>query len=225
MSDTDRHSHWENVYQTKGDRDVSWFEESPRVSLDLIRATGAPTSASIIDIGGGAARLVDALLDERFEDITVLDLSEKALATSRARLGAGSAHVKWIAADVTAWEPSQTYDILHDRAAFHFLTDAKDRAVYAEQVLRAVRSGGHVIIGTFALDGPERCSGLPVIRHDAASLGHSARSVVRTCREPQSRSRYTVRCHPALPVQPISTLKLGGTSASACGALRNRVGI
>ena len=171
MSDTGRHSHWEKVYQTKGDRDVSWFEESPRVSLDLIRATGVPTSTSIIDIGGGASRLVDALLDEGFEDITVLDLSEKALATSRARLGAASAHVQWIAADVTIWEPSRTYDVWHDRAAFHFLTDATDRAAYAERVSRAVRPGGHVIIGTFAPDGPERCSGLPVVRHDATSLG------------------------------------------------------
>jgi len=171
MSDTDRHSHWENVYRTKGDRDVSWFEESPRVSLELIRATGVKTNASIIDIGGGASRLVDALLDEGFADITVLDLSEQALATSRSRLGARGAKVKWLAADVTAWEPSQTYDVWHDRAAFHFLTDAKDRAAYAERVLRAVRPGGHVIIGTFAPEGPQRCSGLPVVRHDAGSLG------------------------------------------------------
>jgi 2-polyprenyl-3-methyl-5-hydroxy-6-metoxy-1,4-benzoquinol methylase len=171
MSNTDRLSHWETVYQTKGERDVSWFEESPGISLELIRASGAPPSASIIDIGGGASRLADALLDEGFANITVLDLSEKALATSRARLGARSGKVKWIAADVTAWEPSQTYDVWHDRAAFHFLTDAKDRTAYAERVLRAVRTDGCVIIGTFALDGPERCSGLPVVRHDAASLG------------------------------------------------------
>ncbi len=177
MSNIERHAHWENVYQTKGERDVSWFEESPSISLDYIRATGVKPGASIIDIGGGASRLVDALLDEGFEAITVLDLSEKALAASKARLGARSAKVKWVAADVTTWEPSQIYDVWHDRAAFHFLTDPKDRAAYAARVLRAVRPGGHVIIGTFALDGPERCSGLPVVRHDAASLsailGHS----------------------------------------------------
>ena len=171
MSDTGRHAHWQNVYQTKGERDVSWFEESPQISLDLIRATGVGSDAAIVDIGSGASRLVDALLDERFVDITVLDLSEKALATSKARLGARGSQVQWIAADVTAWEPPRTYDVWHDRAAFHFLTDRKDRAAYAEGVLRAVRRGGHVIIGTFALDGPERCSGLPVVRHDAASLG------------------------------------------------------
>ena len=172
MSDLERRAHWENVYQTKGERDVSWFEESPALSLDLIRATGVEASrASIIDIGGGASRLVDALVGAGFKAITVLDLSEKAIATSKARLGARSANVKWIAADVTTWEPSQSYDVWHDRAAFHFLTDPKDRTAYVERVLRAVRPGGHVIIGTFALDGPERCSGLPVVRHDAASLG------------------------------------------------------
>ena len=170
MCNIERHAHWENVYQTKGERDLSWFQESPSISLDLIRSTGMKPGAAIIDIGGGASRLVDALLDEGFEAITVLDLSEKALATSKARLGARSAKVKWVAADVTTWEPSQTYDVWHDRAAFHFLTDPKDRAAYATQLLRAVRPGGHVIIGTFAPAGPERCSGLPVVRHDANSL-------------------------------------------------------
>jgi hypothetical protein len=111
-------------------------------------------------------------LDEGFGTITVLDISEKALETSKARLGAqGAARVKWVAADVTTWEPSQTYDVWHDRATFHFLTDPKDRAAYAERVSRAVHSGGHVIIGTFALDGPERCSGLSVVRYDSATIG------------------------------------------------------
>jgi SAM-dependent methyltransferase len=173
MSNNERHAHWENVYQTKGERDVSWFQESPEISLDLIRATGAGPDASIIDIGGGASRLVDALADERYTAITVLDLSEKALATARSRLGARGAGVEWIAADVTTWEPTQTYDLWHDRAAFHFLTEAKDRAAYVERLLRAVRPGGHVIIGTFAPDGPERCSGLPVVRHDAAALARA----------------------------------------------------
>ena len=167
---SERQAHWQNVYATKGEREVSWFEESPRLSLDLIRATGVSSSAAIIDVGGGASRLVDALLAAGFEDVTVLDLSETALATTRARLGATATKVKWITADVTAWEPAQTYDVWHDRAAFHFL-DAQDRTAYAERILRAVRPGGHVIIGTFAPDGPERCSGLPVARHDAGSIG------------------------------------------------------
>ncbi len=167
----ERQAHWENVYRTKGERDVSWFQERPEISLDMIRATGVSADASIVDIGGGASRLVDALLDAGFEAITVLDLSQEALATSQARLGPRSAKVSWVAADVTAWEPSQSYDVWHDRAAFHFLTEPKDRAAYAERVRRAVRPGGHVIIGTFALDGPERCSGLPVVRYDTAALG------------------------------------------------------
>ena len=170
MSSVERQTHWENVYRTKGERDVSWFQESPQVSLDLIRAAGVDIDASIIDIGGGASRLVDALLDEGFKAVTVLDLSKNALATARTRLGTRSAKVNWVTADVTTWEPTQTYDLWHDRAAFHFLTEPEDRAAYAERVFRAVRPGGFVIIGTFAPDGPERCSGLPVARHDALSL-------------------------------------------------------
>ncbi len=170
MSPPERQAHWQNVYQTKGERDVSWFEESPTISLDLIRATGVSGDASIIDIGGGASRLVDALIAEGFRSLSVLDLSEKALAMSQERLGARAEHVNWIVADVTTWQPTQTYDVWHDRAAFHFLTDPNDCTAYAECVRKAVLARGHVIIGTFALDGPDRCSGLPVIRHDAASL-------------------------------------------------------
>ena len=171
MSTFERKAHWQNVYQTKDERAVSWFQERPDISLDLIHATGVDPNASIIDIGGGASRLVDALISEGFKAVAVLDLSEKALATSKARLGAKGTQVQWIVADVTNWQPSQAYDVWHDRAAFHFLTDSKDRAAYVERVAKAVRVGGHVIIGTFAPDGPERCSGLPVIRHDAAALG------------------------------------------------------
>ena len=171
MSLLDRQSHWQNVYQTKGERDVSWFQEIPTISLDLIRATGAAADTSIIDIGGGASRLADALLAEGFPAVTVLDVSEKALATSRVRLGPRAEQVTWTVADVTAWHPDRRYDVWHDRAAFHFLTDVADRAAYAACVRNAVGPGGHVIIGTFALDGPERCSGLLVVRHDAASIG------------------------------------------------------
>ena len=170
VSTPERQAHWQNVYQTKSERDVSWFEESPTISLDLIRATGVGADASIIDVGGGASRLVDALISEGFRSVTVLDLSEKALSMTRDRLGAHAERVNWIAADITTWQPTQTYEVWHDRAAFHFLTDPNDRTAYAECVRKAVRPGGHVIIGTFALDGPERCSGLPVVRHDAASL-------------------------------------------------------
>jgi 2-polyprenyl-3-methyl-5-hydroxy-6-metoxy-1,4-benzoquinol methylase len=171
MSDIERQAHWENVYQTKGEDEVSWFQDSPAISLDLIRATGVRPDAAIVDIGGGASRLADALLDAGFSSITVLDLSEKALEVSKTRLGERGAGLKWIAADVTVWQPPEVYDVWHDRAAFHFLTDPNHQAAYAACVSKAVRAGGHVIIGTFAPDGPERCSGLPVVRHDAASLG------------------------------------------------------
>ena len=139
MNNIERQAHWEKVYQTKGEHEVSWFQEGPAISLELIRATGVNAKASIIDIGGGASRLVDALLDQGYSAVTVLDLSERALETSKARLGSQSAaKVKWVAVDVTAWEPSQAYDVWHDRATFHFLTDRKDRAAYVERVLRAV---------------------------------------------------------------------------------------
>jgi SAM-dependent methyltransferase len=173
MDSAGRQAHWENVYGTKGEKEVSWFQDSPTISLDLIDATGVAKGASILDIGGGASRLIDALLDQGFESLTVLDLSEKALATTRARLGRKAANVRWIVADVTKWEPAETYDVWHDRAAFHFLMEPHDRAAYAERLREAVRLGGHVIIGTFAPDGPERCSGLPVMRHDAVSLGET----------------------------------------------------
>jgi SAM-dependent methyltransferase len=173
MDSAGRQAHWENVYGTKGEKEVSWFQDSPTISLDLIDATGVAKGASILDIGGGASRLVDALLDQGFESLTVLDLSDKALATTRARLGRKAANVRWIVADVTKWEPAETYDVWHDRAAFHFLMEPHDRAAYAERLREAVRLGGHVIIGTFAPDGPERCSGLPVMRHDAVSLGQT----------------------------------------------------
>jgi trans-aconitate methyltransferase len=171
MSTLERQTHWQTVYQTKDEKAVSWFQERPDISLDLIHSTGADDSASIIDIGGGASRLVDELVNEGFKNVSVLDLSEKALATSKGRVGAAGSQAQWIVADVTSWQPFQTYDVWHDRAALHFLTDPKDRASYVERVLKAVRIGGHVIIGTFAPDGPERCSGLSVVRHDATTLG------------------------------------------------------
>ena len=173
MDSAGRQAHWENVYGTKGEKEVSWFQDSPTISLDLIDATGVAKGASILDIGGGASRLVDALLEQGFESLTVLDLSEKALATTRARLGRKAANVRWIVADVTKWKPAESYDVWHDRAAFHFLMEPHDRAAYAERLREAVRLGGHVVIGTFAPDGPERCSGLPVMRHDAVSLGET----------------------------------------------------
>jgi SAM-dependent methyltransferase len=173
MQSEDRHAHWENVYSKKRENEVSWFEENPALSLELIAQVGATAASPIIDIGGGASRLVDSLLLRGFENITVLDLSETALGSAKARLGPDAARVHWIVADVTTWEPLKSYKIWHDRAAFHFLTNEGDRAAYVVRLRQAVKAGGYAIISTFALDGPERCSGLQITRYDPASLGET----------------------------------------------------
>ena len=170
MNDLSRQSHWENVYATRGEREVSWFQERPALSLELIRAAGATPRSAVIDVGGGASRLVDALLTDGFTAVTVLDISAAALAASRRRLGSAATRVTWIVADITTWEPPQAYELWHDRAVLHFLINEADRAAYVMRLVKALRPGGHAIIGTFALDGPERCSGLPVVRYDASSL-------------------------------------------------------
>jgi SAM-dependent methyltransferase len=167
---SDRSSHWETVYSTKAENEVSWFQESPDISLALIRATGATKESAIIDIGGGASRLADALLRDGYRRVAVLDLSAHALDAVKQRIGGASKEIDWIVADVTTWTPARTFDVWHDRAAFHFLTAASDRAAYIDRLRRAVVAGGHVIIATFALDGPEKCSGLPVQRYDAKGL-------------------------------------------------------
>ncbi len=160
---------WEDVYQSKGEAETSWFEDRPQVSLDLIAATGATSKAAIVDVGAGASRLVDCLLEMGFHRIIVLDLSETALAKARARLP-DDAPVEWVVANVLDWQPSGHLDVWHDRAAFHFLTAAADQEAYLRVMDRALIPGGHAIIGTFAPDGPEKCSGLPVARYDAALL-------------------------------------------------------
>jgi 2-polyprenyl-3-methyl-5-hydroxy-6-metoxy-1,4-benzoquinol methylase len=165
-----RLSHWQNVYREKAENQVSWFQETPAISLELIEAVHPKFDSAIIDIGGGASRLVDVLARAGYRDLTLLDVSENAIAVAKTRMGQPAATVKWIVADVTQWDPARRYDLWHDRAAFHFLNDAADRTAYVERLTSALRSGAHAIIGTFAMDGPERCSGLPVVRYDAALL-------------------------------------------------------
>ena len=164
-------AHWEAVYSQKGEQEVSWFQENPELSLELIARAGATPASGIIDIGGGASRLVDALLSRGFNNLSVLDLSETALAKARARLGAAADKVRWIIADVTTWEVDAGYDLWHDRAAFHFLTEPAAQRAYVERLKLALKPAGHAIIATFALDGPEKCSGLPVARHSAETIG------------------------------------------------------
>ena len=166
----ERVAHWDGIYGNKAEDAVSWYQRTPEPSLTLLRLAGAMPASAIIDIGGGASHLVDALLELGFADVSVLDLSQSALDADKARLGAAAGDVGWICADVTEWRPARRYDVWHDRAAFHFLTDPNDQAAYADRLADALAPGGHAIIGTFAPDGPERCSGLPIVRHDAASL-------------------------------------------------------
>lgn len=167
----ERHAHWEKVYRTKSPDAVSWFQEHATRSLEIIRSIGATSDAKILDAGGGSSILVDDLLTGRFKHVSVLDLSASALEVARRRLGSLGQNVTWITGDILTVElPEQTYDIWHDRAVFHFLTDPADRMAYVGQVMKSVKPGGHVIVATFAPDGPEQCSGLPVARYDPDQL-------------------------------------------------------
>lgn len=163
--------HWEKVYSTKATDAVSWFQPHADCSVGLIMAAGVGRDAAIIDVGGGASSLVDDLLANGFTNLTVLDLSAAALAAARKRLGIRASEVQWIEADITRADlPASQYDVWHDRAVFHFLTSPEDRAAYVKAVFHSVRPGGHVIVATFAEDGPAQCSGLPVMRYRADEL-------------------------------------------------------
>lgn len=169
----DRRTHWERVYAEKQPDQVSWFQAEARRSLDLISEFAARPDAAIIDVGGGASRLVDGLLARGYLDVRVLDLSAAALAAAHARLGTPGDRVHWNVGDVLTVEfAPQSVDVWHDRALFHFLTDASDRARYVEQVRHAVRPDGLVLVATFAEDGPLTCSGLEVVRYAPETLHH-----------------------------------------------------
>ena len=172
MGAENRRAHWQSIYTAKAEREVSWFQNDSQPSLTLIEETGSPSSA-VIDIGGGASHLVDGLLNRGFLDLTILDLSSAALAAAKARVGRRAERIKWIVADITTWKPSRVYDVWHDRATFHFMVAESDRAAYLSRLARVLRPGGHAIIATFAPDGPEQCSGLPVRRYDAEALGQA----------------------------------------------------
>lgn len=166
----DRKQHWEQVYAQKQPTEVSWFQPRPEHSLRLITATGIAHDQPLIDLGGGASCLVDNLLEQGYRDVSVLDISGAALQHARQRLGQRAAAVHWIEADATAFEPSRHYALWHDRAVFHFLTDPADREAYRQRLARGLQAGGQLIIATFALDGPERCSNLPVQRYSPETL-------------------------------------------------------
>jgi len=164
-------SRWETVFQTKTDEQKSWFEEYPRQSMRLIEQQALPKDAPIIDVGGGDSRLVDALLDKGYTNVTVLDISETALQNAKQRLGERAEAVQWIATDICDFNPRTRYALWHDRAAFHFLTDATKREQYRAVARKTLAENGKLIVGTFSLDGPERCSNLPVQRYNAGELG------------------------------------------------------
>jgi SAM-dependent methyltransferase len=179
---TDRERHWEQLYRSQPAESVSWFEAAPTMSLALLDRAGLEPQSSVIDVGGGASRLVDRLLVRGVQHVTVLDIAPAALDLARARLGDGAASVTWMAADVlTASLPPAAYDLWHDRAVFHFLTAAADRARYVAQLTHSLRPNGSVILATFAEDGPPRCSGLDVVRYAPDSLARELGPVFELC--------------------------------------------
>lgn len=167
----DAAAHWETIYRTKASDAVSWYRPHLDRSLALIESASPDRRASIIDVGGGESTLVDDLLAKGYRNLTILDVSQTALDVTRARIGAPGGQIRWICADVTRVDlPAQSFDVWHDRAVFHFLTDPADTIAYVRLAARAVKPGGHVIISTFGPEGPTQCSGLDVTRYDASSL-------------------------------------------------------
>lgn len=165
-----RKTHWDTVYGEKSEAQLSWHQDEAKVSIELAEIAGVTEASSVIDIGGGTSRLAGALLAMGLSDVTVLDISQVALDAARDHLGQSGEKVTWISADITSWRPDRFYDLWHDRAVFHFLVDPGERAAYLHTLAKAVNAGGHAIIATFAPDGPERCSGLPVVRYSPADL-------------------------------------------------------
>lgn len=169
MSKT-RQAHWQCVYSEKEPTEVSWYQSVPEKSLHLIRETGVARTEPILDVGGGASTLVDKLHADGYTDVTIMDISGRALERSRARLGETAGAMQWIESDVTEFEPQRRYALWHDRAVFHFLTDASDREKYIDVVARALKPGGYFVLATFGPEGPERCSGLEIRRYGIEQL-------------------------------------------------------
>ena len=165
-----RKSHWEHLYESKSPDAVSWYQAEPTLSLELIARTGVSAQESIIDVGGGASRLVDRLYAQGFRKLAVLDISANALLHARQRLGEAARHIEWFEADITEFSPPHPFDLWHDRAVFHFLTAAGDRARYVEVLRQSLRPGGHLIIAAFAIGGPTKCSGLDIVQYDSDKL-------------------------------------------------------
>jgi trans-aconitate methyltransferase len=168
-TNSERATHWDGVHSSRGPTQMSWFQATPAVSLELMDVLGVSPQSAVIDVGGGASLLVDHLLERGFEDVSVLDVSEAALRSARSRATSG-APVTWVRDDVLSWRPERGFDLWHDRAVFHFLTTAADRDAYLRTMRHGLRPGGAMILATFAPDGPDHCSGLPVARYTPAQL-------------------------------------------------------
>ena len=195
--------HWEEVYATRAANEVSWYQRDPATSVRLVEASSADRSAAIVDVGSGASFLVDRLLDDGYRDITLVDVSARALDGVRTRLGEPARSVTFVCSDALEWSPERAYDVWHDRAAFHFLTDDTDRARYVEVASMSVRPGGALIVATFAADGPTHCSGLPVRRHSA----HDLAAAFGACFTVESSEREE-HVTPAGVVQPFTWMVL-----------------
>ena len=189
---SDTRDHWQSIYVAKEPGDVSWYEPVPRTSLKVIEKH-VGHDGSIIDVGAGASSLVDYLIADGYADVTVLDVSDAALENTRRRLETSSVGPAYVVADLTRWKPGRTFDLWHDRAVFHFMTDARMQAAYAGAMADAVNPGGHAMVATFSVDGPEQCSGLTVVRHDEASL--AARFVADFTLVESWRSTHTTPWH------------------------------
>ena len=170
MENFDRKKHWENIYQTKELKDVSWFQPTPETSLDFFKQFNVPTTAKVIDIGGGDSFLVDHLLDLGYQDISVLDISAAAIDRAKQRLGDKAKNVKWIVADAATFKPTEKYDFWHDRAAFHFLTDEHEISNYLETARQNINPTGVLVIGTFSEQGPKKCSGIEIKQYSETTM-------------------------------------------------------
>ena len=163
-------SHWEEIYNAKSPTEVSWYQTRPSLSLQLIKSTGIEKGQGIIDVGGGSSLLVDCLLDEGCDDLAVLDISGRSLEIAKDRLGDSEGDVEWFEADVTEFQPPRQFHLWHDRAVFHFLTDEQDRRKYLNVLKEALLPEGYLVMATFAIDGPKRCSGLDTVQYDEESM-------------------------------------------------------
>lgn len=170
MEKFNKQKHWENIYQTKELKEVSWYQPTPKTSLDFIKELNVPTTARIIDIGGGDSFLVDYLLELGYQDVSVLDISETAIEKAKQRLGRKAKNVKWIVTDITTFKPTEKYDLWHDRAAFHFLTCEQDISIYLNTAQQSIKPNGFLIVGAFSEEGPKKCSGIDIRQYSETSM-------------------------------------------------------